>query len=279
MIHYIYKVVNVITGQCYIGYTNNPQRRFAVHINFMKNGKSGPLYDSMRTYSIDNFSFEVIYCSLEFWHTLTVMEPYFIEQFDSTKTGYNRTKGGQGSLGWTPSEQTRELWSRQRTGRRHSKEFKDALSSRMKKNPPMHNPLIRNKVSETHKRLGIKPTLTPEVIEKIRSANTGKAKHSKEWKEILRQRLKQTPIMNTQEAKDKQKRNRKGKGIGERNGRALFCNVFSPNGELVASGHLKSLCVEFGWPFTSFIANSRVDSPMQRGAYKGWNVVKIPRPN
>jgi len=47
------------------------------------------------------------------------METFFIilHQSHKPENGYNMTMGGEGSYGWTPSKETKALWSKQRRGR------------------------------------------------------------------------------------------------------------------------------------------------------------------
>lgn len=60
----IYKITNNITGNFYIGSSNNIFRRFREHKNVAFNIKSKnykyPIYRAIRKYGIDNFKFEVL---------------------------------------------------------------------------------------------------------------------------------------------------------------------------------------------------------------------------
>ena len=269
MLHYIYRIVNTKNNKSYIGYTIDPDRRWKSHKKAALRGKGYALHAAMREYGIESFIFTVLYKSENRWETLTVKEQDFIEMYDSKNNGYNLTNGGAGALGWKPSPETRKLWSEQRTGRRHSEEYKKALSTRMKENPPMHNPEARKKLSDTLKRMGRRPPSSPEIIEKIRKANTGKPKHTHEHKLKMSERLKRKPLLSNPKALEKQKRNRKGKGTGARNGNASFCNIFNADGELFATGHLRTLCDTHQLPYNTFSENSRKEKSMQRGRWKG----------
>ena len=275
IVHYIYRIVNLLSNKSYIGYTINPERRWKAHIRLARSGRGFRLHYAMREDGIDNFLFSIIHETEDRMRALHELEPHYIELVDSKSNGYNSTTGGAGTIGWNPSEETRALWSEQRKGRKHTEEYKRKVSERMKRNPPTHNPETRAKLSKTMKIRGIRPLSTPDTILKIKLANTGKVKHSDEHKAKLSERLKNKPLLSCPKALEKQKQNRKGKGCGERNGRAKFCAVIDPFGNEVASGHLRTICERNGFPFSSFLENSRKDEAMQRGAWKGWNVITL----
>jgi hypothetical protein len=57
------------------------------------------IYQAIQKYGINNFQFDILYQSLDKWHTLNIMEPHFISEYntfvDSHHTaGYNLTRGG-----------------------------------------------------------------------------------------------------------------------------------------------------------------------------------------
>lgn len=88
----IYKIQNLIDGKVYIGQSVHIQARFNQHKNEAKNGNTRPLYNAIRKYGIENFSFEVIEeCSKE---KLNEQEIYWIKKYDSFHNGYNLTPGG-----------------------------------------------------------------------------------------------------------------------------------------------------------------------------------------
>lgn len=88
----IYKIQNLINGKIYIGQSVHIQTRFNQHKNEAKNGNTRPLYNAIRKYGIENFSFEIIEeCSKEM---LNEREIYWIKKYDSFHNGYNLTPGG-----------------------------------------------------------------------------------------------------------------------------------------------------------------------------------------
>lgn len=102
--NYIYKFTNKINGHCYIGQTNNLQKRYNGHKSESFNPKvSGywlPLHCAIRKYGIDNFTYEVIeeIADGESKDFINEREKYFIQYYHSLKdeNGYNVTLGGDG---------------------------------------------------------------------------------------------------------------------------------------------------------------------------------------
>ena len=74
-IYYIYKIENLVNSKVYIGFTNNPTTRWSDHKKIIKKDKR-PLYKSMLKHGVENFSFDVIYCSLDKNHCLEEMEQH-----------------------------------------------------------------------------------------------------------------------------------------------------------------------------------------------------------
>lgn len=97
MIGYIYKVTNIINGKVYIGQTiQSVKDRWYRHC-----GKSGLSKNEMNTYfkrailkyGKENFRIETIEtCDSK---ELNEREKYYISYYDSYKSGYNSTLGGQ----------------------------------------------------------------------------------------------------------------------------------------------------------------------------------------
>lgn len=144
MIYSIYKITNKVNNKVYIGFTQDTERRWKQHINDYVRIKR-PLYESMKKHGTDNFIFEVIYQSDNREHTLTIMEPYFIDLYDSYNKGYNCNKGGLNT---------------------NTDELCKLNSERMKKENPMFNHETRKKVSKSLKgrKTGPRTILTKEKI-------------------------------------------------------------------------------------------------------------------
>lgn len=92
----IYKITNLINNKVYIGQSTDIKRRWKDHHKeaFWDNSPEYeyPLYRAIRKYGLQNFSFEIIEeCSK---NDLNSKEKFYITQYDSYKTGYNQTEGG-----------------------------------------------------------------------------------------------------------------------------------------------------------------------------------------
>ena len=102
-IYSIYKVTCLINNKIYIGFDSNWPRRTWEH-KYKHTKEDSKFYRALRKHSFKNFKWEVIYQSSDREHTLKVMEPFFIKEYNSFKKGYNSTVGGDGVSGLKPSK-------------------------------------------------------------------------------------------------------------------------------------------------------------------------------
>lgn len=162
-IYSIYTITNLLSNKIYVGYTNNPRKRWNDHRTCKNTNK---LYNAFKKYGIENFVFNIIYQSHDQEHTYKTMETFFILEYDSFKNGYNQTLGGEGLNGYTLTEEDKKKISIANKGRKHSEEtckknsiaqmgkivpehVKEKISKTMKGRP---SPLKGRKHSEEHKR-------------------------------------------------------------------------------------------------------------------------------
>ena len=93
----IYKITKKENGKCYIGQSNDCERRFKEH---QTKGESSriPVDVAIKKYGKDAFTYEVIEeCSIE---KLNERESYWIRYYNSIEKGYNCSEGGdQQSIG------------------------------------------------------------------------------------------------------------------------------------------------------------------------------------
>ena len=89
--YYVYKITNNINKKCYIGITNNPQRRKHQHWSPHVKHK---LHLEMDRVGKENFTFEIIF-SNEDKEVIIEKEEYYISMFNSYIDGYNMTPGGE----------------------------------------------------------------------------------------------------------------------------------------------------------------------------------------
>ena len=110
-IYKIYKATNKISGKSYIGFCSRWPNRKKEHLNESYREKSDcyntHFHKAIRKYGFESFEWEIIYESHDGEHTLKIMEPHFISQYDTFQNGYNQTQGGEGSLGRKHSKHVR----------------------------------------------------------------------------------------------------------------------------------------------------------------------------
>lgn len=106
----IYKATNVVTGKSYIGIDSNWPHRKAAHKHAaIKRGSDLIFHKAIRKYGWEKFEWSILEDLSHVLHEdICNRERHYIQEFDSYgENGYNMTFGGEGSLGWTPSEDTR----------------------------------------------------------------------------------------------------------------------------------------------------------------------------
>lgn len=119
----IYKITNKINGKCYIGQSNDINRRWRQELS--PNAKLNPhLARAFEKYGTDNFEFEIIEeCQREL---LNEREQFWINIYNSADKnfGYNKTLGGDGNLGrhFIMSEEQKEKIRKANTGRKLTEE-------------------------------------------------------------------------------------------------------------------------------------------------------------
>ena len=107
----IYQIINVINGKKYIGQSVNVEERMNEHLRELIKGTHGNrhLQSSFNKYGQEAFAFSILErCSVE---KLSEREIFWIAQTQSYIHGYNMTKGGEGTRGFSPSIETRAKYS------------------------------------------------------------------------------------------------------------------------------------------------------------------------
>lgn len=102
----IYKATNLANGKSYIGFDSSWPNRKRKHKINASTGREGKFYDAIRKHGWNNFTWSIIYESEDKEHCLNVMEPHFIQEYDTFNSGYNMTEGGEGTFGAT----TNKIW-------------------------------------------------------------------------------------------------------------------------------------------------------------------------
>lgn len=93
-IYTIYSAFCIVTQKRYIGFDSNWPNRMKCHKREHKKQNNIKFYNAIRKYGWQNFIWEILYQSKDGEHCLNVMEPFFINEFNSFINGYNMTVGG-----------------------------------------------------------------------------------------------------------------------------------------------------------------------------------------
>lgn len=110
----VYKIENRLNGKVYIGQSRKGFNvRRSEHLSRLKLGeRTHRLYEAMRKHGIENFDFSVLCHALD-PNYLGELERHLIAEFDSFRTGYNMTDGGD-----VTSDETRQKLSKALKGRK-----------------------------------------------------------------------------------------------------------------------------------------------------------------
>lgn len=178
----IYRATNLSNGKTYFGQTvESLAERRSKHWNDARRGNGTYFSRALLKYGMSGFHWEIV-CRVMASDVAIIktcldsLERYFIGESESTKreVGYNRTMGGGGCFGFSPSEETRQRQRLAKLGVPRSIEAREA-------------------VGRGH--LGIKHT--EEAKRKIRLAKLGARNpmfgkpHSPEHRAKLSQRLRE----------------------------------------------------------------------------------------
>lgn len=193
-------------------------------------------YRAIEKYGWDNFQHEILYENLE-KEQAKILEMSLIHYYNSTnpKLGYNLTKGGEGSLGYSPTEETRKKLSETHKGKVPWNKGKTNIFSEE----------ARKKMSEASR--GRK--LSEDAKKKISEANKGNKRTEEEKKKIsekAKERYKNkenNPMYgknHSEETKKKLSESHKGKNVGKNNGKArmIICISTMTIFDCIAQGAL-----------------------------------------
>ena len=92
---YIYKITNTSNNKVYIGQTiqSNPKMRWYSHLADMRGGHKMHLYNSMRKYGVEAFTWEII-DQVNSIDELNIKEEYWLNEYRKTHTVYNLREAG-----------------------------------------------------------------------------------------------------------------------------------------------------------------------------------------
>ena len=120
----IYEIMNVVTKQKYVGWTNkSANERFKVHVQCAKRGDQSWLYNSIRKYGEDKFTIRVLEKG-NGKYMLKEREQYYISKL-SKKERLNITDGGVGGKTSTSFKKGNVSWNNGKKSPKHSKIMKE----------------------------------------------------------------------------------------------------------------------------------------------------------
>jgi group I intron endonuclease len=121
----IYKATNKINKHCYIGKTTRTfERRKTDHKIKALDYKSNLYFHrAIRKYGFENFEWSIL-TETDSESKLNVLEKFYIATYKKIAILYNMTDGGDGTVGWEPSIETRNKISKSLTGRKLSEVHK-----------------------------------------------------------------------------------------------------------------------------------------------------------
>lgn len=136
----VYRYVNTVEGAeygwCYVGNTTDEKhRKYSWNNHGNKNYGGKKINDARNRFGLENFTYEILEhveaATVEELKTmLDEKEAAFIEKFNSTVQGYNRSKSGTGNKGGITEEHRKNI-GKASTGRVYSKERNAKISASM----------------------------------------------------------------------------------------------------------------------------------------------------
>jgi group I intron endonuclease len=163
---FMYCIENILSGKLYIGYSTSPDTRWRDHLRTAVGGKEkypsySYIHKAITKHGKENFIFTVFAC----YHNVQEAkeaEKYWIAELKKQSVPlYNLTNGGDGAVGYIPTEITRKRMSVAHTGIMHTEVSKKKMSkTRRTKNysgerssffGKHHTDEAKKKVSEANK--------------------------------------------------------------------------------------------------------------------------------
>jgi len=145
----IYKIQNILNDKVYIGSSIHIMNRWSRHRSDLEKNRStsNKLQNSYNKNGKDNFKFSIIEeCSID---DLLEREQLYIDLFDSYNKGYNSAPKAGNTLGYSPTQETRDKISKAMKGEKNPFYGKKHSEESLKKMSKSHSGV---KLSEEHKK-------------------------------------------------------------------------------------------------------------------------------
>lgn len=160
----IYLLTNKVNSKVYIGVTNNYTKRMREHRGTYNNYL---ISKAIKKHGWNNFNSQILLETEDAEFAYKVAESSFIQQYQSNnpEKGYNLTEGGQGTLGFSPTPETRQRMrekklskkltpehiqkiSESALGRTFTKETKNKISNKLKGNKNFQGKTFTDEVKQ-----------------------------------------------------------------------------------------------------------------------------------
>jgi group I intron endonuclease len=189
----IYKATNTINGKAYVGYSENLEKRKREH---KRCGKY--FHSAIKKYGEDAFEWQILKedATLE-------DEIRLIAEHETFEKGYNLTKGGEGILGYSHSQETKQKLRKAGKGRKCSPLQLETL----RRNAELmkvrgHSEEVKQRISSSHKGKVFSEEHKMNISKNhAAKKETGSFYQSSEYKEKMRTSCKGT--LRTPEQKEK----------------------------------------------------------------------------
>ncbi|MFI5391485.1 MAG: NUMOD3 domain-containing DNA-binding protein [Bacteriovoracales bacterium] len=181
---YIYKIINWINGNHYVGQAEDMYDRMKSHrSSFRDKSKQTYLIRAVKKHGTENFFYVILDTALS-EEELDLKEKLYIKKFGKI---YNMTDGGEGSRGFKHSKETKLKMAKISSEKKHSEETKKLLSELKLLNNPFkgkkHSDESKKKMSIANKKSYLDPNRKPGMKGKNHSEEA-KQKMSKDRKGI-----------------------------------------------------------------------------------------------
>ena len=144
---YVYMITNTVNGKAYIGISVHEPKTGRIKDHLSGNGNR-VIANAVKKYGRDAFTYELLEENV-FPEILPELEIYYIKKHNTIRPhGYNLTEGGEGSLGYKHTKETRKKLSEAAKGKSPSEETRRKISEAGKGRK--HSIESRRKISEAN---------------------------------------------------------------------------------------------------------------------------------
>ena len=175
--HHIYIITNTINAMQYVGITKDLNRRWKQHKS--SDGSSRYLHPAIKKHGIENFVFTHVADAFDLDCAKFIEKLLIKEKNTKAPFGYNLTDGGEGTIGYVFSEESKQKMRDSAKGQERSIESNIKRSITLKGNK---NSLGKLRSEETRAKMSVAQTgrkHSEESRKKISKGHLGK-KHSAE---------------------------------------------------------------------------------------------------